>query len=75
MYHRMVVRLVYCVRQDYDGTGECGIFQLYGNLITNDARCTCKIAPAISSIQEEVEEDSFHQQIGLKSKEQTNKVR
>jgi hypothetical protein len=51
-------------------------FNYLCSMLTNDARCTREIksrsAMAKSSIQQE--EDSFHQQTGFKSKEETGKV-
>jgi hypothetical protein len=51
-------------------------FNYLGNLMTNDARCTREIKSRSvmtkSSIQQEG--DSFHQQIGLKFKEETSKM-
>ena len=53
---------------------EC--FKYLGSLLTNDGRCTCEIkcryCHGKSCIQQE--EDSFYQQIGLKFKEETNKM-
>jgi hypothetical protein len=47
-----------------------------GSLITRDAKCTCdtksRIAMSKSNVQQE--EGSFHQQTGLKFKEETSKV-
>ena len=51
-------------------------FSYLGSMITNDARCTGEIESTIdmakSSIQQE--EESFHQQIGLKYKEEAFEV-
>jgi hypothetical protein len=51
-------------------------FNYLGSMITSDARCTreikSRIAMAKSSIQQE--EEYFHQQTGLKYKEETSKV-
>jgi cobyric acid synthase len=37
--------------QDYDRSktiGKCGIFQLFGSMITDNARCTCEIKSRIA---------------------------
>jgi hypothetical protein len=51
-------------------------FNYLGSMITSDARCTreikSRIAMAKNSIQQE--EKSFHQQTGIKFKEETSKV-
>jgi hypothetical protein len=51
-------------------------FNYSGSMLTNDARCTCVIKSRISITQNSIqqEEDSFHQKIGLKFKEETSKV-
>jgi hypothetical protein len=57
-------------------TGDCGLCQLFGSLIANDAKCTrgftSRIAIDKSSIQQQ--EDSCHQQIGLKFKKTAGAV-
>ena len=47
-----------------------------GSMITNDARCTREITSSIALAKSSLQQDegSFHQQIGLKFKDQTGKV-
>jgi hypothetical protein len=51
---------------------EC--FNCLGSMITNDARCTCEIKTGTAIAKAAFNKKNFHQQIGLKSKEETSKV-
>jgi hypothetical protein len=47
-------------------------FNYFGSITTNNGRCTCEIKSRIAMAKAAYleEEDSFHQQIGLKFKDQ-----
>jgi hypothetical protein len=50
-------------------------FTYLGSMITNDARCTCEIKSRIAMTKAAFhKKKTFHQQIGLKYKEETSKM-
>ena len=51
-------------------------FNYLGSMITNDARCAREIKSSFAMVKVSIQqdEDSFHQQIGLKFTKETSKV-
>jgi hypothetical protein len=50
-------------------------FNYLGSMVTDNARCTCRIKTRIAMAKQVFNSiDSFHQQIGLKCKEETSEV-
>jgi hypothetical protein len=46
-------------------TGECGNFNYFDCLVTNDARYTCEIKPRIVKVKAAFHQETSHQQTGL----------
>jgi hypothetical protein len=65
---------------DCDGsktTGECRVFQLFGNIITNDARCTDEMKSRVPIPREafnKKKKNPFTSRLGLQFKDETSKV-
>jgi hypothetical protein len=58
-----------------DASGEVEEFNYLGSMIRNDARCTQEIKARIAMAKAAFnEEDSLHQQIRLRAKEETSEV-
>jgi F0F1-type ATP synthase beta subunit len=60
---------------DQKQLGNVEYFNYLGSMITNDARCTCEIKSRIAMAKASFnKKKSFHQQTGIKFKEETSKV-